>query len=244
MSLAATSAATVASAEAMAASAAMGEEEARAGSRTGRPSCTSTPTVPAPRSCRGSHAFGSWQGSWRTARRAERGEASSAQARVGCRGGGLQARREARVRGRDGAAARAYIEHVNHARDLRDVPVQGLVEAGGVLPGAERREARDAQARVRCAAAAGCRQGKKLACGGAMEGSKPGRTWNMSRMLVTCATSQSRGWLKLEASCQVRRGGGEGCSGARGVQRRRAAGKAGGSCAVVRWGSGPRVPRT
>ena len=149
-----------------------------------------------------------------------------------------------RVRKRDGAAARAYIEHGSHARDSRDVPVQGLVEAGGVLPGAERREARDAQARVRCAAAAGCRQGKKLACGGAMEGSKPGRTWNMSRMLVTCATSQSRGWLKLEASCQVRRGGGEGCSGARGVQRRRAAGKAGGSCAVARWGSGPRVPRT
>ena len=35
--------------------------------------------------------------------------------------------------------ARAYIEHVFHVRDLRDVPVQGLVEIPGVLPGAERR---------------------------------------------------------------------------------------------------------
>ena len=42
---------------------------------------------------------------------------------------GLQARREARVRWRDGAAARAYIEHVFHARDLRDVPrADGLIE--------------------------------------------------------------------------------------------------------------------
>ena len=69
--------------------------------------------------------------------------------RVGCRGGGLQARREARERWRDGAAARAYIEHVFHARDLRDVPVQGLVEVVGKLPGAER-EARKAQACVGC----------------------------------------------------------------------------------------------
>ena len=30
-------------------------------------------------------------------------------------------------------------------------------------------------------------------------GSGPGRTENMPYMLVTCATSQSRGWLKLEA---------------------------------------------
>ena len=66
---------------------------------------------------------------------------------VGCRGGGLQARRQARVRGRDSAAARAYPEHVFHARDLRDVPVQGLVEAGGNLPGAKRRR-RGAQAYV------------------------------------------------------------------------------------------------
>ena len=164
--------ATEASAEAR--RAAMEAMEAMAGSRTGRPSCTATPTVPGPRSCRGSHAFGSWQGSWRTARRAERGEASSAQARVGCRGGGLQARREARVRGRDGAAARAYIEHVNHARDLRDVPVQGLVEAGGGLPGAERAR-RGVLRRAWCTAAAGCRQGEKLVCGGAM-GQRPGRT--------------------------------------------------------------------
>ena len=217
--------------------------EARAGSRTGRPSGTATPTVSGPRSCRGSHAFGSWQGSWRPARCGE-GEARNAQARVGaeaagcrlggrlacggamgqragrtmnmppmfvtcatsqsrgwlkleapcqvwrgggeecsgargCRGGGLQARREARVRWRDGAAARAYPEHAHashvHVRDLRDVPVQGLVEAIGELPGVERG-----------------RQG----------------------MLRRCA------W----------------------VQRRRAAGKAGGSCAVARWGSGPGVP--
>ena len=161
-------------ADAEAAMEAMEAMEAMAGSRTGRPSCTATPTVPGPRSCRGSHAFGSWQGSWRTARRAERGEASSAQARVGCRGGGLQARREARVRGRDGAAARAYIEHVNHARDLRDVPVQGLVEAGGGLPGAERAR-RGVLRRAWCTAAAGCRQGEKLVCGGAM-GQRPGRT--------------------------------------------------------------------
>ena len=42
------------------------------------------------------------------------------------------------MRWRDGAAARAYIEHGVHARDLRDVPVQGLVEAGSALPGVER----------------------------------------------------------------------------------------------------------
>ena len=72
-------------------------------------------------------------------------------------------------------------------------------------------------------------------------GSGPERTLNMSPMFVTCATSQSRGWLKLEASCQVRKGE---CSGVRGVQRRRAAGKVGGSRAVARWGSGPGVPRT
>ena len=49
---------------------------------------------------------------------------------------------------------------------------------------------------------AGCRQGGRLACGGAM-GRRPGRTVNMRCMLVTCATSQSRGWLKLEENCQV-----------------------------------------
>ena len=53
--------------------------EARAGSRTGRPSCTSTQTVPGPQSCRGSHAFGSRQGSWRPARRAK-GTARDAEA--------------------------------------------------------------------------------------------------------------------------------------------------------------------
>ena len=63
---------------------------------------------------------------------------------------------------------------------------------------------------------AGCRQGARLACGGAM-GQRTGRTVNMRYMLVTCATSQSRGWLKLEALCQVRRGGGEVCSCARAV---------------------------
>ena len=62
------------------------------------------------------------------------------------------------------------------------------------------------------------------------------------------STFQSRGWLKLEAPCQVWIGGGEKCGpkrgGVRGVQRRRAAGKVGGSSAVARWGSGPGVPRT
>ena len=83
------------------------------------------------------------------------------------------------------------------------------------------------------AAAAGSRQGGRLECGGAM-GQRPGRTQNIASMLVTCATSQSRGWLKLEAPCQVRQGGGEVCSGARRVQRRRAEGNAGGSCVVAR----------
>ena len=81
------------------------------------------------------------------------------------------------MRGRGGEAAYAYIEHVVHVRDLLDLPVQGLVEAGGVLPGAER-----------------------------------GRRAMLRR--------------------------------ARGVQRRRAAGKAGGSRAMARWGSGPGVHRT
>ena len=189
---------------------AMEAMEAMAGSRTGRPSCTATPTVPGPRSCRGSHAFGSWQGSWRTARRAERGEASSAQARVGCRGGGLQARREARVRWRDGAAARAYIEHGSHARDSRDVPVQGLVEAAGVLPGVERgrremlRRAWVQRRRLHARREARVRWRDV--------GQRPGLTLNMYSMFVTRPTSQSRGWLKLEAYCQVRRGGGKECS--------------------------------
>ena len=47
-------------------------------------------------------------------------------------------------------------------------------------------------------------------------GQRPGRTQNMYSMFVTCATSQSRGWLKMEAPCQVWRAGGEVCSGARG----------------------------
>ena len=50
----------------------------------------------------------------------------------------------------DGVVARAYIEHVIHVCDLRDVPVQRLVEAGGALPGEEREKARKAQACVRC----------------------------------------------------------------------------------------------
>ena len=48
------------------------------------------------------------------------------------------------MRGRAGAAAWAYPEHASHACDLRDVPVQWLVEAGdtllpAALPGVERR---------------------------------------------------------------------------------------------------------
>ena len=42
------------------------------------------------------------------------------------------------MRWRDGAALWAYPEHAVHVRDLRDVPVEGLVEIVGVLPGAER----------------------------------------------------------------------------------------------------------
>ena len=89
-------------------------------------------------------------------------------------GGALQARREARVRWRDGAAARAYMEHVSHARDSRDVPVQGLVEIAGVLPRVER-GGREMLRRALGVAAAGCRQGGRLACGGAM-GQRLGRT--------------------------------------------------------------------
>ena len=59
------------------------------------------------------------------------------------------------------------------------------------------------------AEAAGCTQGGKRVCSGAM-GQRPGLTLNMAYMSVTRATSQSRGWLKLEALCQVRSGGGEG----------------------------------
>ena len=111
----------------------------------------------------------------------------------------------------------AYFEHVSHVCDLRDVPVQRLVEVGGILSGEERGMLRRAWG----AAAAGCRQGGRLACGGAM-GQRPWRTKNMFLMSVTCATSQSRCWLKLEAYCQVQRGEGEHCSGARAVQSRQA----------------------
>ena len=78
------------------------------------------------------------------------------------------------MRWRDGAAARAYREHVPHARDLRDVPVQGLVEAGGVLPGAER-EARSAQARVGCRGGGLQARREARVCCGAMR-QRPGRT--------------------------------------------------------------------
>ena len=74
----------------------------------------------------------------------------------------------------DGAAGRAYIEHVCHVRDLRDVPVQGLVEAGGVLPGAER-EARSAQARVGCRGGGLQARREARVCGGTM-GQRPGHT--------------------------------------------------------------------
>ena len=47
------------------------------------------------------------------------------------------------------------------------------------------------------AEAAGCRQGGRLACGGAM-GQRPGRTVNMYPMSVTCPTSQEpMGSLKV-----------------------------------------------
>ena len=63
----------------------------------------------------------------------------------------------------------------------------------------------------------GCGQGGRLVCGGTM-GQRPGRTQNMYPMFVTRATSQSRGWLKLLAPCQVWRGGGEECLGVRGCR--------------------------
>ena len=120
----------------------------------------------------------------------------NAEACVGCSGGGQQARWEARVRWRDGAAARAYPEHRFHARDLRDVPVQGLVEAGGALPGVES-ESRGMLRRAWGAEAAGCTQGGRLVCGRAME-QRAGRTLNMYAMFVTCATSQEpMGSLKV-----------------------------------------------
>ena len=62
-------------------------KEARAGSRTGPPSCTSTPTVPGPRSCRGSHALSSRQGSRRTASRVD-GKDRHAEVSAWVRGGG------------------------------------------------------------------------------------------------------------------------------------------------------------
>ena len=80
---------------------------------------------------------------------------------AGCRQGG---RLLARVRCSALGQRRAYREHASHARDLRDVPVQRLVEAGGVLPGAERGRARNVQ-RAWGSEAAGCRQGRRLACG-------------------------------------------------------------------------------
>ena len=70
-------------------------------------------------------------------------------------------------------------------------------------------------------------------------GQRPGLTLNMSLMYVTFATFQSRGWLKLSADCQARRGGEARDAEARVDAEAAAAGKAGGSCAVARWGSGP-----
>ena len=61
------------------------------------------------------------------------------------------------------------------------------------------------------AEAAGCRQGTRLAFGGAMR-QLPGRTENMPPMSLTRATSQSKGWLKLEAYCQVQKVEGHECS--------------------------------
>ena len=71
------------------------------------------------------------------------------------------------MRWRDGAAARAYIEHAVHARDLRNVPVQGLVEVVGFLPGAENGR-RGMLRGAWNAEASGCRQGGRLVCGGLM----------------------------------------------------------------------------
>ena len=77
-------------------------------------------------------------------------------------------------------------------------------------------------------------------CGGAV-GQRPGLTKNIASMFVTFATFQSRGWLKLSVFCRAETGE-AGDAEARVDAEAAAAGKAGGSCAVARWGSGPGLP--
>ena len=161
--------------------------------------------------------------------------------RVGCRGGGLQARREARERWRDGAAARAYIEHVFHARDLRDVPVQGLVEVVGKLPGAER-EARKAQACVGCSG--GGLQARWEARVRRRDGGAARAYQEHSVHARDLRDVPVQGLVEIVGVLPVVERGRRGMLRHAWVQRRRAARKAGGSLAVARWGSGPGVPRT
>ena len=135
------------------------------------------------------------------------------------------------MRLRNGAAlaARTYLEHVLHVRDVRDVPVQGLVEAGGELPGAGLQARWEAGVRWRNGAAARAYMEhvfhvrdlrdvpvqELVKAGGALPVGLPGAERGRRAM--------------LRRAC---------------VQRRRAAGEAGGLCAVARWGSGQSVPRT
>ena len=102
------------------------------------------------------------------------GGEEGSQARVGAEAAGCRQGGRLACGGAMGQRPRAYIEHGSHVRDLRDVPVQGLVEAGGALPVVER--GRRGMLRLCVGAeAAGCRQGGRLVGGGAM-GQRPGRT--------------------------------------------------------------------
>ena len=149
------------------------------------------------------------------------------------------------MRWRDGAAARAYIEHLYHVLDLRDVPVKGLVEAGGVLPCAER----DGRGMLRPCVVVQRRRAAGKAAGSRVRW-RNGAAARAYREHAEHARDLRdvpvQGLVEAgEVRCHVWQRGGRGMLIAtRGVQRRRAPGKAGGSRAVARWGSGPGVHRT
>ena len=152
------------------------------------------------------------------------------------------------MRLRNGAAlaARTYLEHVLHVRDVRDVPVQGLVEAGGELPGGERGGGGEECSGVRCRGAglqarweAGVRWRNGAAARAYIEHVFHVRDLRdvPVQELVKAGGALPVGLPGAERGrrAMLRRA----C-----VQRRRAAGEAGGLCAVARWGSGQSVPRT
>ena len=90
-----------------------------------------------------------------------------------CRGESAQARDCSgghRVRGA------AHGKHDNHVPDTGGVPAEGLVEGLRPLPRVASRG--NGAGHAWGAAGAGCRQGGRLVCGGAM-GQRPGRTTNM-----------------------------------------------------------------